>query len=332
MLAGGWREGDERSTPLDACRLPLLLKGGAIVLPSPWKALLDPAASELLERHCRWMESQGYMASTIYSRGRAVVRLQAAGLDVLAARPSELTDWSIDLSPKEPESRASDISHVRSWFKWLVADGWLTANPAALLDRPRVGKGVPRPISEADLLTVLALAKPQPLAMLALAAFAGLRCAEIACLHRDDVAQDIENPSLLVNGKGNKQRVVPLSATPLRAMRAWWEMSPDPDGWVFPRMDGQPGHHEAYRISQLGARSMRAAGVDATMHQLRHRFATRLLIASNNNMLMTRDLLGHESIVTTQRYTAWHRPDAIAAVAAVGKPFRHLTVVDEEAS
>lgn len=128
--------------------------------------------------------------------------------------------------------------------------------------------------------------------MLLLGGHAGLRCCEIAAVHSRDIVGTRGNYSLLVHGKGRRERLVPLSNLLALDILAR-------DGYVFP---GQiDGHLSAAYVSKLLSRALPAG---MTAHQLRHRFATQALRGSGGNLRVVQELLGHSSIATTQVYTA----------------------------
>lgn len=126
--------------------------------------------------------------------------------------------------------------------------------------------------------------------MLRLGAECGLRRSEIAATSSDDVLDDVGGRSLMVRGKGDKQRIVPLSDELADEILSH-------DGYCFPGRFG--GHVEA---TYVGKRLSRLLG-DWTPHSLRHRYATRMYEATGDIMLVSK-LLGHESVETTQRYVA----------------------------
>jgi integrase/recombinase XerC len=148
-------------------------------------------------------------------------------------------------------------------------------------------------------------------AMLLLAAFAGLRCQEIAGLERDDV---IEAKDLLRvrHGKGQKERVLPLHPDVMAALRAL----PMPQtGPLFLRPSGAA--HTPVTVSEAMRDYLRRiCGIDATAHQLRHWFATEVY-ASSKDIRVTQELLGHSNPATTARYVAFSRVDAAAAVGSL---------------
>ena len=123
----------------------------------------------------------------------------------------------------------------------------------------------------------------------------------------------IDSPALLVRGKGGKERLVPLAPRVRDALRRYG--LPD-TGPVFHRADGQPGPNRPNLITVLSAEHLHSLGIPASLHQLRHRFATRLY-QQTLDLRMVQELLGHSSPTTTALYAAWSQDRAAAAVAAL---------------
>lgn len=135
-------------------------------------------------------------------------------------------------------------------------------------------------------------ARPRERLMLRLAAECGLRRAEIAGIHSRDLVDDLLGWSLVVHGKGDRDRVVPLPVAIALELRA------QPEGWVFPGDDD--GHLSPRWVGRVTARLLPEGW---TLHTLRHRFATRAY-AVDRDLLTVQTLLGHASPVTTRRYVA----------------------------
>lgn len=165
----------------------------------------------------------------------------------------------------------------------------------------------PRPIPEDRLRDGLRAAEGRTWLILRLAAEAGLRRGEIAQVHASDLSLDVLGWSLLVHGKGERERVVPLSKDLASAVRLRCA-----GGWMLPGAIG--GHLSARRVGELAGEVLPAPW---TLHTLRHRFATRAHDASGDLVAVSR-LLGHASVATTQRYVATDaaRLRAVAAAAA----------------
>lgn len=138
------------------------------------------------------------------------------------------------------------------------------------------------------------LAAPPRVQMMArLAGEVGMRRAEVAVCRREDLVEDYTGWSLIVHGKGNRERLVPITDRMAADIREFC-----PRGYLFPGNDN--GHLSAHHVGKLVGALMPAGW---SMHKLRHRFATRGL-AATGDLLAVRDALGHRSVATTQIYTA----------------------------
>lgn len=147
--------------------------------------------------------------------------------------------------------------------------------------------------------------------MVALALYAGLRCHEIAQIDCADVWVDIDDPIVVVrNGKGAKDRAVPLHGTLCGLLADIPRAGP-----LFPGRDhSRP--MRAKSVARAITRHMEMCGVDGTPHQLRHTFGTGVARASNGNMVLTAELMGHESMNTTMGYV---RLAQAGGAAVIGK-------------
>lgn len=275
-----------------------------------------------LDAHLKWLRLRGLAANSIYQRGRAVTRLHATlGINLFTATEAMMQGWRSGLECRlSHQGIACEVSHVRQFFDWAVEAGYMPANPAARLAVPRLGRRLPRPIGEHDLFAAVACAPPRIRPWLVLAGWAGLRAKEIALLRRSAVLDTARPPYLLIAvdaTKGRSERAVPLSAFVLE------ELLPvlPPSGWVFRRADGEPGPNHPGRLSKLCNTHLDECGIDATLHQLRHRFLTEAYRVSRDIRLV-QELAGHASPVTTAGYAAVNQADAIAAVQAIPAPRR----------
>ena len=191
---------------------------------------------------------------------------------------------------KVASTRRAYRSDLASFYRWACKRGLVRRNPVEDTDTIRVPKGLPRPVDAglvADLITLAPDWETQ--IAIALAAYAGLRRSEIACLRRDDIAVESMPPVLIVRGgKGGKDRVVPIHPHLLRLLIGL------PAGYVCPS--------KSQAIGKKVAKHMRELGIDATIHQLRHTFATEAY-RSSHDLRAVQDLLGHESPTTTTVYT-----------------------------
>lgn len=234
-----------------------------------------------------------------YALARLARRLHPAGL--LDAIPDELATHLDRLD--KPESRATELSHLRSFYRWALLEGLVDVDPTARLVRPKVPRRLPRPIPDGDLHMALDLAPERIRPMLMLAAYAGLRACEIANLRAEDVLWANDPPLLVVtDGKGGHQGAVPLAPAlepVLRALPA--------RGWLFCRRDGRTGPVPAHVVSKLCNDFLHDMGIAHTLHTLRHWFGTTTLRVNGGNLRQTQELLRHQSPVSTAIYT-WVNP------------------------
>jgi len=208
-------------------------------------------------------------------------------------------------------TRYTWLSHLSCFYRWGMRRDHFTADPTARIDRPRLPRLLPRPISDDNLTAAIGAADHRLRAMLLLASHMGLRCCEISRLHANDVIDTADAPMILVHGKGAKDRMIPLHPLVLTAL------GPLPHrGFLFRRPSSLEPLSPA-EVSILVRRHLHDQGIDATGHQLRHWFATRVYRATRD-LRLTQELLGHASPTTTACYTAWATGDAAAAVGCVG--------------
>jgi site-specific recombinase XerD len=187
------------------------------------------------------------------------------------------------------------ISHLHCFYAWAIDHGHATSDPTARVERPKLRPNLPRPINEGDLAVAVDNASATMTAWLILGAFAGLRVGEIAGLRAEDVSE--AEMTLRVLGKGGKERLVPMHPRVLDALRSHGIPR---QGFVFRRPNGV--RYTAQMVSRDGSVFFDGLGIRATMHQLRHRFATKALEASGD-LRAVQELLGHASPTTTAIYT-----------------------------
>ncbi len=262
--------------------------------------------------HVDHLHLRGLVQSHITARRQTVERLEAfLGHDVLEATPAELRQWAQRMPRSTPRSRYAAINNVTNFYRWCLDHGHLSVDPSRRLPTPKLPRLLPRPIPEDDLRKALDQAPtPRVRAYLVLAAYAGLRCTEIAALSRHDVLDRADPPVLIAHGKGNKDRVVPMCRTVIEALNAHGMPSRGP---IFGRIDGQPGQVSAPRVSKMMGQYLAELGIDGRMHTLRHRFATETYRLSQD-IRVVQELLGHESPQTTAGYAAYSRQGAVDTV------------------
>jgi integrase/recombinase XerC len=282
------------------------------------------------ERHLAHLRLRGHAPTSVYARKRALARLTAAlAVPLLSASAADLADWRAGLTVGD-QAVVAYVSHVKSFYAFCVNEGLITDNPAANLPVPRLGRRIPRPVSERDLMEALAAAPRRIRLMIVLAGWAGLRAKELALLRRENVMETVTPPVLMVASdatKGRTERIVPLSAFVLAELQAARLPS---SGFVFRRMDGRAGPNEAWRVSQLVNHHLHACGIQATLHMLRHRTGTMAYRASKD-LRAVQELLGHADPSTTAAYAAYDQPSLVAAVEALPAPARLRAVSSEDA-
>jgi site-specific recombinase XerD len=260
--------------------------------------------------HLEWLRLRGLRQSTITTRRNRLRHLQRAlGTDdLLAVTPEQLHDWQAALR-LTPAAHAAYVSNVQQFYAWALDEGLIGTDPARKLIKPKVPRRLPRPIAEDDLAFAVAAASVRVRPWLVLAGWAGLRAQEIAYLERAEVRETDRPPHLIViDGKGGRQRVVPLHPRVEAALR------PMPAaGFLFLRRDGQPGPNAPWMVSHLANEHLHELGIDATLHQIRHRFGTRLHAACHD-LRVVQEVMGHSSPSTTAGYVEYSRQLAVDAV------------------
>lgn len=208
------------------------------------------------------------------------------------------------------QTRSSYLVRIKGFFAWAVATGELDFDPVVGMPTPRVPRGIPHPVSEHELCVVVARAEATAGLLwlrvaIVLAAWAGLRCCEIARL----AAYDVTDTTITVRrGKGGVGRVIPTHA------RVWREIADLPGGSVMEATGGRACPDWTSRTSRYW---LHRWGVgDGGLHRLRHRYATRMLAAGASTRHV-QEALGHASLTSTQVYTEVTTEDLAPWVAAL---------------
>lgn len=216
------------------------------------------------------------------------------------------------IAGRSPETRRAYVCHIRAFYRWALQTGLVTDDPSTMLTLPKIPKHLPRPIAEDDLVVAIAAARPKMRAMLVLAAFAGLRCVEISALDWSDLRREPDGSAFLhVHGKGGKERTVEIGEVVMQALRGYGIKRRGP---VFLGADGQ--RMTARSASHIGNRYLARNGIEATMHQLRHRYGT-VAYQVSRDLRMVQNQMGHASPNTTAGYTRVSQEAAAAMVAAM---------------
>lgn len=206
--------------------------------------------------------------------------------------PSDLLEWSGGHQWARETARAVRSSLRRFWA-WGIETGRTNVNLADVLPQIRPGQPLPRPAAPAIVVAAIRSADCRVGLMLRLANELGMRRGEVAQVRpEDDLVSDLVGWSLVVHGKGAKNRVLPLPDDLAAVLRE------APAGYLFPNQTG--GHLSPHWVGTLVSRAL-ADGT--TMHQLRHLCATEIHDATHD-LRLVQTLLGHASVATTQRYIA----------------------------
>jgi integrase/recombinase XerD len=214
-----------------------------------------------------------------------------------------------------PRTLARRISAMRQFYRFLLLEGVRRDNPTVELDTPRLGRPLPKLLSESEVSILIDAAASWPgdegirlNCILEVLYASGLRISELVTLPLAAVRRDL--PFLVISGKGGKERVVPLSEPGRAALARYLECRerflPDgrPSRWLFPSR-GRVGHLTRQRAGQLLKELAAKAGLDPAKlspHVLRHAFASHLL-DHGADLRSVQQMLGHADIATTQIYT-----------------------------
>ena len=211
-----------------------------------------------------------------------------------------------------PRSLARVLSGVRSFYRFLVLEREILQDPTELLESPKVGRHLPQVLSVEEIDRILAVidqSKPEGVrdhCIIEVLYSCGLRISELTSLQISNLFLD--DGFIRIQGKGNKERLVPISARAVRELRMWFE--------VRRHIDVKPGFEDYVFVSRTRGKNLSRislfvfiqryaaqAGItkEISPHTFRHSFATHLL-QGGANLRAIQDMLGHESLGTTEIY------------------------------
>lgn len=215
---------------------------------------------------------------------------------------------------------ARRLSALRQFYHFLYAEHHRADNPATGLETPRLGRLLPKVLSARSITALIETARADAspeglrrLAMLELTYGSGLRVSELVALRLTSVQLRADKQVaefLIVSGKGNKERMVPISGKAREAIRAYLDVRPvflpeqGASPWLFPYHRAE-GYVTRQQFGVMLKELALAAGQDAqdiSPHTLRHSFASHLL-EGGADLRVIQELLGHSDISTTQIYT-----------------------------
>lgn len=236
---------------------------------------------------------------TVIAERRRIIEQFANDLNIQPydAHPLQIAEWmGSHRTTWSPGTACTYHGYLKAWYLWLQLNDLRADNPMIKVGRPLQPDKEPRPVSDADLVTLLCTRMHhRTRVMILLATLAGMRVSEISRVRGDHV--NLSAPSIWVEGKRIKSRTVPLH--PLLIAAA--ETMPSHGIW-FPSnttRDGEPVLPKS--VSHIVSLAMRRAGIAGTPHKLRHWFGSTLL-DDGADIRTVQDLLRHSSLSATQVY------------------------------
>ena len=287
-----------------------------------------------------WVHVEAFLEMMSAERGAAVNTLSSyerdlddlhgflngKGVRLLEAASADLSAYLSSLAAQgfKPSSQARRLAAMRQFYKFLYAEGLRTDDPTGVLDAPKKGRALPKTMGVDEVGRLLEQAETEAqdsapgqlqrlrmLALLELLYATGMRVSELVSLPARVL--DHDGRFLMIRGKGNKERLVPLSQSAIVALKLYGRMLaaendaakvPQESPWLFPAAS-----KEGYLPRQVFARDLKnlaiRAGLTPSMispHVMRHAFASHLL-ANGADLRVVQELLGHSDISTTQIYT-----------------------------
>lgn len=276
-------------------------------------------AADAVRRYVRYLKlERNYSPNTVEAYARDIDKLFAfcgrRGADALAASIEDLQEFAAALHDTGigPTSRCRVLSGVRAFYKFLLIDGYRDDDPAALLESPETAGHLPTVLStdEVDRLEdSIDLSKwegHRNRAIIEVLFSCGLRVSELVNMKLSDIFA--REQYVRVTGKGSKERLVPVSPRALRELDDWYAcrrhmtIQPGEEDYVF--LNRRGAHLTRTMILIMIKRQAAQAGITKNIspHTLRHSFATALL-KGGADLRVIQEMLGHESITTTEIYT-----------------------------
>ncbi len=265
-----------------------------------------------------WMES-GLSEHTLAAyrndlRGLAAWLAGHAGVALTAARREHLLSYIAGRAQAGSKARSAArmLSSLRRFYRYLVRENRIQDDPSARIDSPKLGRPLPKSLSEAQVDALLAAPNVEQAlglrdrTMLEVLYACGLRVSELVHLSVDQV--NLRQGVVRVLGKGGKERLVPLGEEAITWLQRYLTegrsalLNGHPSDYVFPGRGGEALTRQAfwYRIKQYARQADIAASLSP--HTLRHAFATHL-VNHGADLRVVQLLLGHSDLSTTQIYT-----------------------------
>ncbi len=236
---------------------------------------------------------------------------EESGLEPASVAPADIVDYLSERSDTlSKRSQARMLSAFRSFFDWMILEGAMKENPCDGVDPPKIGRYLPEVLSVQEVDDIIAsvdTSTPAGLrdrAILEVLYGCGLRVSEAAGLRLSDIFA--KEGFLRIVGKGDKERIIPLGEMAAEALETWYGARPEPcrgyEDFVFLNRSGKSLSRVS--IFNMVKKQAMLAGVrkEISPHTFRHSFATHL-VENGADLRVVQEMLGHESILTTEIYT-----------------------------
>lgn len=300
-------------------------------LPDATARLIGAYGAHVLEERYRtertWADYRRILASFFAFAGKPPAEVGPADLRAFLTRPAD-QHTSARGERLADSTRRVYACAVLDAYDWWTSAGLLETNPLGLVRAPKSAEGPPRDLTVEQIHRLLdAVARiPRLRVAVWLAVEAGMRCGELAGARIEDVRLGSQ-PLIHIRGKGGRERDVPLNRLVTGILNNYLADRPGV-GPLIPSVRDANRHVTPKTMSYLLGGALRAAGLAGiSSHALRHTFATWALEASDRDIYTVRDLLGHKSVRTTERYIGGHVGPAREVVERVGQidPRREAT-------
>lgn len=279
----------------------------------------NTAGNTTTKKYLRYLKlERNYTANTVEAYRNDLAHLERymkrEGLTPETVRREHLEHFAATLHEHGigPSSQARILSGVRSFFKYLQMEGYISDDPSELLEWPHLGEHLPEVLTTEEIDRMEAaidLSKPEGQrnkAIIEVLFSCGLRVSELTALKLSDLF--MSDNFVRIKGKGRKERLVPISAKAVKELKLWFidrnrmNIKPGEEDFVF--LNRRGAHLTRTMILIMIKRCAEAAGIEKTVspHTLRHSFATALL-KGGADLRAIQMMLGHESISTTEIYT-----------------------------
>ena len=274
---------------------------------------------KIIKRYVRYLKlERNFSPNTIeaYRRDLAYLTEYASsqGLALTEVQLMDLENFSAGLHDRgiSARSQARILSGIRSFYNFMVLDGEMETDPSELLPFPHLGEHLPEYLSveEVDMMeSSIDLSKwegQRNKAIVEMLFSCGLRVSELVNLKKSDIFE--KEKFIRVYGKGNKERLVPISSKAIDELHYWYldrnlmKIKPGEEDYVF--LNRRGAHLTRTMILIMVKQAAAEAGIKKTIspHTLRHSFATALL-RGGADLRAIQVMLGHEDIGTTEIYT-----------------------------